>query len=432
MKVNTERIDKKQVEITIEVDEKQVEEGLNYGYKKIVKQVNIPGFRKGKVPRKIIEQRFGVEVFYEEAIDYLMPKAYMEAMEKVAEDFEIVGKPDVEVIQMEAGKPFIFKAKVEVKPEFELGEYKGLELEKVNTEVTPEDVEQELKKLQERHAQLEVMGEDDQVEKGDKILLDFVGKDEGVPFEGGTAENYSLEVGSNSFIPGFEEQLVGMKLNEEKVINVTFPEQYHSKELAGKAVTFDVKINEIKRKRLLDLDDEFAKDISEFETLQELKAEIENKLKKQKEEIGKNQLRVQAIEKMVENHEIDVPESMIESQVDTFIREFDYRLNAQGLSLDKYLEYSNLKIEQIREQYKEDAIKAVKRDLILEAIVKAEDIKLSENELDAEIQRLAEVYNQEAEKIKEILERQGQLSAVEHSLKTEKALELVIDHAKIN
>ena len=267
-------------------------------------------------------------------------------------------------------------------------------------EVTSEDVEQELKNLQERHAQLEVMGEDDQVEKGDKILLDFVGKDEGVPFEGGSAENYSLEVGSNSFIPGFEEQLVGMKLNEEKVINVTFPEQYHSEELAGKAVTFDVKINEIKRKRLLDLDDEFAKDISEFETLQELKDDIENNLKKQKEEMGKNQLRIQAIEKMVENHEIDVPESMIESQVDTFIREFDYRLNVQGLSLDKYLEYSNLKIEQIREQYKEDAIKAVKKDLILEAIVKAEDIKLSENELDAEIQRLAEAYNQEPEKLK--------------------------------
>lgn len=432
MKVNTERIDKKQVEITIEVDEKQVDEGLNYAYKKIVKQVNIPGFRKGKVPRKIIEQRFGVEVFYEEAIDYLMPKAYMEAMEKVAEDFEIVGKPDVDIVQMEQGKPFIFKAKVEVKPEFELGEYKGLELERVDMEVTSEDVEQELKNLQERHAQLEVMGEDDQVEKGDKILLDFVGKDEGVPFEGGSAENYSLEVGSNSFIPGFEEQLVGMKLNEEKVINVTFPEQYHSEELAGKAVTFDVKINEIKRKRLLDLDDEFAKDISEFETLQELKDDIENNLKKQKEEMGKNQLRIQAIEKMVENHEIDVPESMIESQVDTFIREFDYRLNVQGLSLDKYLKYSNLKIEQIREQYKEDAIKAVKKDLILEAIVKAEDIKLSENELDAEIQRLAEAYNQEPEKIKEILERQGQLSAVEHSLKAEKALELVVDHAKIN
>ncbi|NMA02589.1 MAG: trigger factor [Clostridia bacterium] len=432
MKVNTERIDKKQVEITIEVDEKQVDEGLNYAYKKIVKQVNIPGFRKGKVPRKIIEQRFGVEVFYEEAIDYLMPKAYMEAMEKVAEDFEIVGKPDVDIVQMEQGKPFIFKAKVEVKPEFELGEYKGLELERVDMEVTSEDVEQELKNLQERHAQLEVMGEDDQVEKGDKILLDFVGKDEGVPFEGGSAENYSLEVGSNSFIPGFEEQLVGMKLNEEKVINVTFPEQYHSEELAGKAVTFDVKINEIKRKRLLDLDDEFAKDISEFETLQELKDDIENNLKKQKEEMGKNQLRIQAIEKMVENHEIDVPESMIESQVDTFIREFDYRLNVQGLSLDKYLKYSNLKIEQIREQYKEDAIKAVKKDLILEAIVKAEDIKLSENELDAEIQRLAEAYNQEPEKIKEILERQGQLSAIEHSLKAEKALELVVDHAKIN
>jgi trigger factor len=384
------------------------------------------------VPRKIIEQRFGVEVFYEEAIDYLMPKAYMEAMEKVAEDFEIVGKPDVDIVQMEQGKPFIFKAKVEVKPEFELGEYKGLELERVDMEVTSEDVEQELKNLQERHAQLEVMGEDDQVEKGDKILLDFVGKDEGVPFEGGSAENYSLEVGSNSFIPGFEEQLVGMKLNEEKVINVTFPEQYHSEELAGKAVTFDVKINEIKRKRLLDLDDEFAKDISEFETLQELKDDIENNLKKQKEEMGKNQLRIQAIEKMVENHEIDVPESMIESQVDTFIREFDYRLNVQGLSLDKYLKYSNLKIEQIREQYKEDAIKAVKKDLILEAIVKAEDIKLSENELDAEIQRLAEAYNQEPEKIKEILERQGQLSAIEHSLKAEKALELVVDHAKIN
>lgn len=432
MKVSTERIDKKQVELTIEVDENQVEEGLDHGYKKMVKEVNIPGFRKGKVPRKIIEQRFGVEVFYEEAIDYLMPKAYMEAMEKVADDFEIVGKPDIEVVQMEEGKPFIFKAKVEVKPEFELGEYKGLELEKVDAEVSPEDVDQELKDLQERHAQLEVMGEEDQVENGDKILLDFMGKDEGVPFEGGTAEDYALEVGSNSFIPGFEEQLVGMKLNEEKVINITFPEQYHSEELAGKAVTFDVKINEIKRKKLADLDDEFAKDISEFETLQELKIDIENKLKKQKEELGKNQLRSQAIEKMVEDHEIDVPEPMIESQVDIFIREFDYRLSAQGLSLDKYLEYSNLKIEQIREQYKEDATKAVKKDLILEAIVKAEEIELLENELDDEIQKIAEAYNQETDKIKEILESQGQLSAIEHSLKAEKALDLVVENAQIN
>ena len=432
MKVSTERIDKKQVELTIEVDEAKVEEGLQHAYKKVAKQINVPGFRKGKVPRKIIEQRYGVEVFYEEAVDYIMPRAYLEAVESLDESYQVVGKPDVEIVQIEAGKPFIFKSKVEVKPDFELGEYKGLELEKIDTVVTEEDVDKELKKMQERHAQLEVLGEDSSIENGDKILLDFSGKDEGVPFEGGTAEDYALEVGSGSFIPGFEEQLVGMKLGEEKVIDVTFPEEYHSEDLAGKPVTFDVKIKEIKRKKLAEVDDEFAKDVSEFETLQELKAEMENKLKKQKEEMAQNQLKHQAIDKLVEGHDIDLPEAMIETQIDSFIQEFDFRLRSQGLSLEKYLEYSNTEMDQIREQYKEEAKKAVKKDLILEAIIKAEEIKVEEEDVEKEIKRLADIYKQEPEKIKEILEKQGQLSAMEHSLKAEKALEIVIDSAKVS
>lgn len=432
MQVTTEKLDKKQIELTIEVDEQKFEEGLQYAYKKIVKQINIPGFRKGKVPRKILEQRFGVEIFFEDAVEYIMPQAYLEAVETLDESIVPVGKPEIDIVQLEPNKPFIFKAKVEIKPEVELGEYKGLELEKLDTAVTEEDVNKELEQLRQRHAQLEVVGEEGQVENGDFVVIDFVGKVNGEPFEGGTAEDYTLEIGSGTFIPGFEDQLVGMKLNEQKVIEVTFPADYHSEELAGKEATFDVTVKEIKRKKLAELDDEFAKDISEFETLQELKNDIENKLKKRKEENAQNHLREQAIAKASENAQVDIPQAMIDTQIDDILQNFDLRLRSQGLSLEKFLQYSQQTQESIREQYQEDAKKAVKNQLVLEAIAKAEGIEVEEEDLEKEFERLAEMYNQKKEEIKEILTQQGQIDAVKHSIRIDKAVDFIIANAKIN
>ncbi len=432
MQVTTEKLDKKQIELTIEVDEQKFEEGLQYAYKKIVKQINIPGFRKGKVPRKILEQRFGVEIFFEDAVEYIMPQAYLEAVETLDESIVPVGKPEIDIVQLEPNKPFIFKAKVEIKPEVELGEYKGLELEKLDTAVTEEDVNKELEQLRQRHAQLEVVGEEGQVENGDFVVIDFVGKVNGEPFEGGTAEDYTLEIGSGTFIPGFEDQLVGMKLNEQKVIEVTFPADYHSEELAGKEATFDVTVKEIKRKKLAELDDEFAKDISEFETLQELKNDIENKLKKRKEENAQNHLREQAIAKASENAQVDIPQAMIDTQIDDILQNFDLRLRSQGLSLEKFLQYSQQTQESIREQYQEDAKKAVKNQLVLEAIAKAEGIEVEEEDLEKEFERLAEMYNQKKEEIKEILTQQGQIDAIKHSIRIDKAVDFIIANAKIN
>ena len=432
MQVTTEKLDKKQIELTIEVDEQKFEEGLQYAYKKIVKQINIPGFRKGKVPRKILEQRFGVEIFFEDAVEYIMPQAYLEAVETLDESIVPVGKPEIDIVQLEPNKPFIFKAKVEIKPEVELGEYKGLELEKLDTAVTEEDVNKELEQLRQRHAQLEVVGEEGQVENGDFVVIDFVGKVNGEPFEGGTAEDYTLEIGSGTFIPRFEDQLVGMKLNEQKVIEVTFPADYHSEELAGKEATFDVTVKEIKRKKLAELDDEFAKDISEFETLQELKNDIENKLKKRKEENAQNHLREQAIAKASENAQVDIPQAMIDTQIDDILQNFDLRLRSQGLSLEKFLQYSQQTQESIREQYQEDAKKAVKNQLVLEAIAKAEGIEVEEEDLEKEFERLAEMYNQKKEEIKEILTQQGQIDAIKHSIRIDKAVDFIIANAKIN
>lgn len=431
MDVNTKKIDKNKIELTVEVEEKRFEEGLKHAYKKIVGQINVPGFRKGKVPRKIIEQRFGVEVFYEDAVDYVMPRAYLEAIESLERDLQPVGKPEINIEQLEAKKPFIFKAIYDIKPEVELGEYKSFELEKIDTSVTEEEVAQELENLRQRHAQLEVVGEEEAIQNDDLVVLDFTGKKDGVTFEGGTAEDYSLEIGSGRFIPGFEEQLVGMKSGEEKTINITFPEEYHSKELAGQPVTFDVKIKEIKRKVFADLDDEFAKDISEFETLQELKEDLQNNLEKQKENMLKGSLRAQALAKITENMQVDIPEAMIETQIDSMLQDFDYRLRMQGFSLDKYLEFSQENMESIREKYKEEAIQAIKENLALEEIAKIENITVTEEDIEAEIKNIAENYNQEPEKVKETFEKQGQMESFKENLKMNKAIELVIDSCSL-
>ncbi|NLT95884.1 MAG: trigger factor [Clostridia bacterium] len=431
MQVSTERIDKKQVELTIEVDVEKFEEGLQHAYKKIAKRINVPGFRKGKVPRKIVEQKFGVEILFEDAVDYVLPKAYMEALDQLEEDIVPVGKPEIDIVQLEANKPFIFKANVEIKPEVQLGEYKGLDLEKLDTVVSEEEVNKELENLRQRHAELEVMPEGTAVENGDLVVLDFIGKKDGVAFEGGTAEDYPLEIGSGSFIPGFEEQLIGMTLGEEKTINVTFPEEYHSKDLAGQLATFDVKIKEIKRKKLAELDDEFAKDVSEFETLQELKQDMENKLKTRKEAAAEAQLKQAAIEKAAENAEVDVPQAMVDAQIDDILQNFDYRLRMQGLTLENYLQYTNDTIENLRQRYQEEAQKAVKEQLVLEAIAKKEGIVAEDTDLEEEFKRLAETYKKEPHEIKEQLEKQGQLESVKHSIIIDKTIQCLVDHAKI-
>ncbi|KJS19354.1 MAG: trigger factor [Clostridiaceae bacterium BRH_c20a] len=432
MQVNTERIDKKQVEITIEVEEKRFEEALQHAYKKNVGKMNIPGFRKGKVPRKILEQRFGVEILFEDAVDFIMPKAYIEALDTLEEGIEPVGKPEIDIVQLEANKPFIFKAKVEIKPEVELGEYKNIELEKIDSVVTEEGIAEELENLRQRHAQLEVLPEGTGVEKGDKVVIDFCGKKGDIPFDGGTAEDYSLDIGSGSFIPGFEEQVIGMILGEEKTISVTFPEEYHSEELAGQQVTFDIKLKEIKRKKIAELDDEFAKDVSEFETLQELKQDVENRLKSKKEEAAKAQLRQQAVEKASANTDVDIPQAMVDSQIDNILQDFEYRLKMQGLSFENYLQYSNETIDSIREKYQTDAQKSVKEQLVLEAVAKKENLVVEETDLEEEFARLSALYKQEPEKVKELLEKQGQMEAVKHSIIIDKAIQLIIDNANIS
>jgi len=432
MQVNIERIDKKQVEITIEVDEKGFDEALQHAYKKVVGKINIPGFRKGKAPRKILEQRFGTEVLFEDAVDFIMPKAYLEALDTLEEGIEPVGKPEIDIVQLEVNKPFVFKAKVEVKPEVELGEYKNIELEKIDSVVTEEDVAEELENLRQRHAQLEVLSEGSAVESGDKVVIDFCGKKGDIPFDGGTAEDHSLDIGSGSFIPGFEEQIIGMVQGEERTISITFPEDYQSEDLAGQPVTFDIKLKEIKRKKIAELDDEFAKDVSEFETLQELKQDVENRLKNRKEEAAKAQLRQQAVEKAAANTDLDVPQAMVDSQIDNILQDFDYRVSMQGMSLEKYLQFSNVTIESIREKYQSDAQKSVKEQLVLEAVAKVEGIAVNETDLEVEFARLAKLYKEEPENIKEQFEKQGQIEAVKHSIIIDKAIQLIIDNANIS
>ncbi|SMB89437.1 trigger factor [Desulfonispora thiosulfatigenes DSM 11270] len=427
MNVSSKKIEKNQVELNIEVDAKDFEEGLKFAYEKVAKQINIPGFRKGKVPRKIIEQKFGVEVLFEDAVDFAMPKAYGKAIEDLEEDMKPVGKPEIDIVQLEKDKPFIFTATYDIKPEVKLDEYKGFKLEKIDTSVSEEEIEKELELIRQRHSQLETLAEDEPIAKGDFTFIDFEGKKDGVPFEGGTATDHSLEIGSGQFIPGFEEQLIGLKTGDEKTIEVTFPAEYHQKDLAGQPVTFDVKIKSVKRTILADLDDEFAKDVSEFETLQELKEDLKNKLEELAQNKARTGLREQVVNKLVENLKADIPDSMIESQVDTLIQDFEFRLRSQGLTLDKYLEFTKDTMDSVRTKYQEEAVKAVKERLALEYIIKAENLELDEQVVETELEKVAKAYNEELEKIKEVLAKQGQLESFKQSLLLEKASDLVID-----
>ncbi|MBY6035292.1 trigger factor [Fictibacillus nanhaiensis] len=428
MSAKWEKLEGNQGVLTVEVEASEVDTALDQAFKKVVKTVNVPGFRKGKMPRRLFEQRFGVESLYQDALDILLPKAYGDAVTEAG--IEPVDRPEVDIEKMEQGSNLVFTAKVIVKPEVKLGDYKGLEVEKVETEVTDEDVQNELTSLQEQQAEL-VVKEDGAIENGDTVNIDFEGFVDGEPFEGGKAENYSLEIGSGSFIPGFEEQLVGEKAGAEKDVNVTFPEEYHAEELAGKPAVFKVKIHDIKSKQLPELNDEFAKEAEgDAETLEDLKKDLRAKLEESKKQEAENKSRETVIEKASENAEIDIPEAMVNTELDRMVQEFGQRLQMQGMNLDLYYQFSGTSEEALREQMKEDAGKRVRTNLVLEAIVEAENIQVSEEEIDAELAKMSEMYKMDVEQIKQMLAMQGGNDAVAADLKVRKAIDFLLENSK--
>ncbi|KMY47307.1 trigger factor, partial [Bacillus sp. FJAT-27445] len=409
--------------LTVEVDAETFKTALDDAFKKVVKQVSIPGFRKGKIPRGLFEQRFGVEALYQDALDILLPVEYPKAVEEAG--IEPVDRPEIDVEKIEKGESLIFTAKVTVKPEVKLGDYKGLGIEKDDTTVTDEDVQNELKALQERQAEL-VVKEEGAVEEGNTVVLDFEGFVDGEAFEGGKAENYSLEVGSGSFIPGFEDQLVGLEAGAEKDVEVTFPEEYHAEDLAGKPAVFKVKIHEIKAKELPELDDEFAKDIDEeVETLAELTEKTKKRLEEAKENEADAKLREELVLKASENAEIDVPQAMVDTELDRMLKEFEQRLQMQGMNLELYTQFSGQDEAALKEQMKEDAEKRVKSNLTLEAIAKAENLEVSDEEVDAELTKMAEAYNMPVENIKQAI---GSTDAMKEDLKVRKAIDFLVEN----
>lgn len=429
MKASWEKTDKNQGVLTVEVDAEQFSLALDRAFKKVVQKVNVPGFRKGKVPRPIFEKRFGVEALYNDAIDLILPQAYREAVDSTG--IFPVDRPEIDVEQVEKGKSFIFKATVTVKPEVELGQYKGLEIEKKEFNVTDEDVEKELQQRRERVASIDVVEDEEAtLQEGDHALIDFEGFVDGEAFDGGQAENFNLVIGSGTFIPGFEDQLVGMKKGEEREINVTFPDEYHAEELAGKPALFKVRLNEIKRKNLPELDDEFAKDVSEFETLEEFKQDLRNKLEEKAKADAEAYKRDAVVEKAAENATIEIPEVMIDNEAHRMVHEFEERLQYQGLTLETYYQFTGLDHDSLKDQFKENAEKRVRINLTLEAIAEKENIEVSEDEIEAELDKLAELYKRDKDEVKRILEAQGALDSIKSDLRIRKTIDLLVEQSK--
>lgn len=425
MSAKWEKLEGNEGVLTVEVDAEKVKEGLDTAFKKVVKTINVPGFRKGKMPRPLFEQRFGVEALYQDAIDALLPEAYGNAIDETG--IEPVDRPEIDVEQFEKGKPFIFTAKVTVKPDVTLGEYKGLDVTKESADVTDEDVENELKELQTRHAEL-VVKEDGAVEEGDTVVIDFEGFVNGEAFEGGQADNYSIVIGSGTFIPGFEEQLIGLKTGEEKDVEVTFPEEYHAEELAGQPAVFKVKLHEIKAQELPELNDDFAKETDEdVDTLDALKAKVQERLTEQKKNAAEQKLRDDLVEKAVENAQVDVPEAMINSEVDRMLQEFSQNLSMQGMNLDLYFQFSGQSEEDLRGQMKENAETRVRTSLTLEAIAAAENLEPTDEDVDAEVQKMSEQFGLSKEDIVKAL---GSLEGMKGDLKIRKAVEFLVENSQ--
>ncbi|UYO07086.1 trigger factor [Paenibacillus sp. PSB04] len=427
MKATWEKIEKNLGVLEVEVEADRVAAALDKAFNKVAKKANVPGFRKGKVPRPIFEARYGVEALYQDAIDILLPEVYTEAVDQT--DIFPVDRPEVEIDQFAKGEVFKFKAKVTVKPEVTLGDYKGVEVPVQKVEVSDEELDAELKRLQERHAELSVIDEG-AAENGDIAVIDFDGSVDGVPFEGGQAERYSLELGSGTFIPGFEEQVVGMATGDFKDVEVTFPETYHAEELAGKKAVFKVKVHEIKRKQLPELDDEFAKDVSEFETLAEYKEDLKKQLLARKEQEAKGNKEAAVVDKVAANAEVEIPQAMIDSEIQNMMRDFDNRLRNQGMNLEMFLSFSGQTTDDLQEQMKDDAEKRVRNNLVLEQIAKEENIEVTEEDINKELEVMAESYKRTADEIRNILTANGSLGSLREEISLRKTVDLLVENSK--
>ena len=415
-----------EVKLEITVEAEKFNDAIKKVYFKSAKYFNIPGFRKGKAPMNIVEKYYGKEIFYEDAFNEVAGEALDEAVKE--NDLYVVSRPDIDVTQIEKGKDLIFTAVMQTKPEAELGKYKGVEIKKIEYKVTAEDVNHELSHMQEHNARM-VTVEDRPVESGDIVTIDFEGFVDGKAFDGGKAEGHELEIGSNTFIPGFEDQIIGMKIDEEKDINVKFPEEYFSKELAGKDATFKVKLHEIKKKELPKLDDEFAKDVSEFDTLKELKEDIKSKQQKQNDDKAKYETEDAVIKAVCENVKVDIPSGMIETEVDNMIKDIEQRLSYQGLKLEQYLQMMGKTTEEMRKEYEPQAIDSIKSRLALEAVIKAEKIEATEEEVDEKMKEMAKNYGKENDE--EFMKNENVRNYIKDGLTSQKAIEFLVKNAKM-
>lgn len=425
MSLQVENMEKNMAKLTIEVSAEELEKAIQGAYLKQRNKISVPGFRKGKVPRQMIEKMYGVGIFYEDAANALIPTAYGKAYDEC--ELDIVSQPKVEVVQLEKGKPFIFTAEVAVKPEVTLGEYKGLSVDKVSNRVTAKEIDAKLEEEQKKNARTVVV-EDRAVQDGDEVVLDFEGFVDGVAFEGGKGENYPLTIGSGSFIPGFEEQLIGAEAEKEVEVNVTFPEEYHSEDLAGKAAVFKCTVHEIKAKELPELDDEFAAEVSEFDTLDAYKADIKAKIKEQKIADGNRKKEDQAVEKAVANATMEIPEAMIDTQVNQMAQDFAQRIQQQGLSMEQYFQFTGMTAEKMMEELRPQAVKRIETRLVLEAIVKAENIEITDEKIDEELAKMAEAYKMEVEKLKEFM-GENEKEQMKMDLAVQDAVTFLVDNA---
>ena len=426
MSVQVENLEKSMAKLTIEVSASELEKAIQAVYLKEKGKISLPGFRKGKVPRKMIEKMYGAGIFYEDAANTLIQENYPDAMDESGLD--IVSRPTIDIVQIEAGKPFIFTAEVAVRPEVKLGKYLGVQVTKVDTSVSEEEIDAEVERERNNNART-ITVTDRPVQNGDTAVIDFEGFVDGVAFEGGKGENHSLEIGSHSFIDTFEDQLVGKNAGDEVEVNVTFPEQYQAEELAGKPALFKVKIHEIKAKELPELDDEFAQDVSEFDTLAEYREDVRKRLAQQKEDDAKRTKEDEAIQKIIDKSEMELPEAMIDTQCENMVNEFAQRIAQSGLSMEQYMQFSGLTPDALKEQVRPEAVTRIKSSLVLEEIAKAENIEVTDAEIDEEIGKMASAYGMEADKLKELM-GDTEKESIKRDLSVTKAVDLIMDHVK--
>lgn len=426
MSLQVEKLENNTAKLTIEVPSEELDKAIQKAYQKNKNKFNVPGFRKGKVPYAMIEKMYGAGVFYEEAANDLIPEAYANAAAE--SELEIVARPEISVTQIEKGKPFVFEAEVTLKPEVKLGEYKGIKVEKADTKVTAKEVNAELDKIKEQNARL-VAADDKAIEEGDQATIDFEGFVDGVAFEGGKGEDYPLTIGSHSFIDTFEDQLVGKKVGDEVEVNVTFPEQYQAEELAGKPAMFKVNIKEIKVKELPELDDDFAQDVSEFDTLAEYKEDVKKNLEEKKKEEAEQQKEADVIKAIVEDAKMDIHEKMIKAQAQQMVEDFAQRIQSQGLSFEQYMQFTGSTPEMLLEQVTPQAEERIKARLVLEAVVKAENIEVSDEEFEKELEEMAKQYNMELDQIKQFT-TDADKETIKKDIAVQKAAKLVVDAAK--